>query len=91
MTTEMWLLDQLGGGDMPMPLLVSHFGSVERAQRAILAFHSEQVIEVLDAEMSPLPVWRVADLCRMTEGEWELTIAPFRLRMTKAGWTKYRL
>lgn len=89
MTREMWMLNQLAGTDMPLPLMVDGFGSSESAQRAVASLHAHDVIELFNTESKALPAWRVAELCRLSSSEWETQIADLRIRMTDHGLRKY--
>ena len=91
MTTEMRMLEQLVCSDMQFPLMAAMFPSIKHAQRAILGFHTDGVVEILDAEMVPLPAWRVAELCRMSNAEWSAAIQALWMRLTSSGLKKYRL
>jgi hypothetical protein len=82
MSSEIEVLDQLLGGDLPLGVVVGLFADEAHARQAITAMVQSGEVEVLE-DGAPLPLWRLREL---TSQEHSLrTGTRYQLSITEAG------
>jgi hypothetical protein len=78
MNPELEVLDQLCGGNLPVPVVRGLFANSDRFVRAIMAMLCTGEVRLVDADSVEVPRWRWRDiLCANSTGVW--------LSITEAG------
>jgi hypothetical protein len=69
-SSEIEILDQLSGGDMPLRILIPLFPSTQHGRIGIGALFDAGEIRVLDAAGQELAKWQRQGLLRLSDAEW---------------------
>jgi hypothetical protein len=80
---EFGVLDQLGGGDLPVSVLRGLFSDDGKFHRAILAMVESGDVEVFEPSTGTVPLWRLQELSREQSSWWN--DQTLRARITAAG------
>jgi hypothetical protein len=67
MSPELELIDQLLGGDLPLPVVCGLFTDDDRARRALRSYVSKGVISLTTGKEGVLPQWKCDELFRDAE------------------------